>query len=302
MVGRYKYISKYGDEKSIDTSAVQSDKDIYNLFYKEKNTHVNINNNFNIDSINDAPIYNGKALEYFNYIKKVIEKKLRDNLSIEEIRTPSVLKNNKRLAELQKLFGLQEFKCNDEYILVPASDFGVFSLFENRKLKQNQLPIRLYEFAKCYRIEEKKKDPLKRPTTFNLPDIHCFIDKNIYEEVKKHLNIYSSILRIFEIPFFIALRISEKEYQEKKEEIKNIAKELEKDIVVNIVPSSIKYWESKFKYLYKDSKNEYIQLSTVQVDYKSSNIFNIKMEGKNIKIIHSSIGSMERLLYSYLDK
>lgn len=157
MVGRYKYISKYGDEKSIDTSAVQSDKDIYNLFYKEKNTHVNINNNFNIDSINDAPIYNGKALEYFNYIKKVIEKKLRDNLSIEEIRTPSVLKNNKRLAELQKLFGLQEFKCNDEYILVPASDFGVFSLFENRKLKQNQLPIRLYEFAKCYRIEEKRR-------------------------------------------------------------------------------------------------------------------------------------------------
>ena len=84
--------------------------------------------------------------------------------------------------------------------------------------------------------------------------------------------------------------------------LKNIAKELKEDIIINIVPSSIKYWESKFKYVYKDSNNDYIQLSTVQVDYKTSNIFNIKMEGKNIKIIHSSIGSMERLLYSYLDK
>lgn len=125
--------------------------------------------------------------------------------------------------------------------------------------------------------------------------------KNVYKEAKKHLVIYSRILKILEIPFFISLRISEKEYQEKKI-IKKIAIELEKDIIVNIVPNSIKYRESKFKYIYKDSNNEYIQLSTVQGDYKTSNIFKIKMEGKDIRIIHSSIGSMERLLYSYLDK
>ena len=299
MVGYYKYISKFGNEEEVNIDILESDKDVYNFFHKEEKKNCK---NIDVYNIDYTPIYQKELLEYFNYIKKTIEKEIKDGLAVEEIKTTTILKNNERLEELQKLFGLQQFKCNEEYILVPASDFGVFSLYEDVNLKRDQLPIRLYEFAKCYRIEEKKKHSLKRPTTFNLPDIHCFIDKNVYEEVQKHLVIYSKILKILEIPFFVSLRISEKEYQEKKEIIRNIAKELEEDIIVNIVPNSIKYWESKFKYIYKDSKNEYIQLSTVQVDYKTSNIFKIKMEGKNIKIVHSSIGSMERLLHSYLDK
>ncbi len=73
-------------------------------------------------------------------------------------------------------------------------------------------------------------------------------------------------------------------------------------MVVNVVPSSIKYWESKFKYIYIDSQEDVVQLSTVQVDYRTSKLFNIKIEGEYAKIIHSSIGSMERVMYAYLDK
>ena len=35
---------------------------------------------------------------------------------VEEIKTTTILKNNERLEELQRLFGLQQFKCNEEYI------------------------------------------------------------------------------------------------------------------------------------------------------------------------------------------
>lgn len=299
MVGYYKYISELGIEDDINMDTIKSDKDVYNYFHKEIRNDCK---NINVSDIDFTPIYQNDLLKNFDYIKEIIEKEIKNNLIIKEVKTTTIIKNNKRLEELQKLFGLPKFECSQEYILVPASDFGVFSLYEDTNFKKEQLPTTVYEFAKCYRIEDKKQDPLRRPTSFNLPDIHCFINDKVYEEVQKHLVVYGEILRILEIPYFISLRITEKEYKEKKEDLKNIAKELRKDIIVNIVPSSIKYWESKFKYIYKNSNNEFIQLSTVQVDYTTSDIFNIKMEGKNIRVIHSSIGSMERVLYSYLDK
>lgn len=298
MVGYYKYISKNGEE-DVGIETIKSDKDVYNFYHNEIRE---CNQKINVSDIDYTPIYQKELLKDFYYLKNVIEKEIKEELQLEEIKTTTILKNNEKLEELQKLFGLEKFKSNEEYILAPASDFGVFSLYENTNFMQGQLPLRVYEFAKCYRVEDKKKDSLKRPTTFNLPDIHCFIKYNIYEEVLNHLKVYNKILEILKIPYFVSLRISEKEYQEKKDEIINIGKALGRDLIVNIVPSSIKYWETKFKYIYKDSNNEYIQLSTVQVDYRTSDIFNIKEEGENIKIIHSSIGSMERLLYSYLDK
>ena len=156
--------------------------------------------------------------------------------------------------------------------------------------------------AEAVLVEDKKKDALKRPTSFYLPDIHCFLNCDIYEEVLKHLKVYEEILHELQIPYFLTLRISEQEYKQRRIELCNIAKHLNKNILVNIVPSSIKYWESKFKYIYKDTNNEFIQLSTVQVDYRTAKIFDIKAKGENVTIIHSAIGSMERLLYAFLDK
>ena len=299
MVGYYKFISNIGEERDVEISEIGSDKDVYNFYHSEER---NIKNKINIQDIDYTPVYKEANLEKFYYLKNIVEKNIKSNLEVHKIMTPEVIKNNDKLEELQKLFGLEKFDCNEEYILSPASDFGVFSVYEGKNFEEKEIPLRVYEFARCYRIEDKKKDALKRPTSFYLPDIHCFIEKDTYKEVLEHLKLYEKILKQIKIPYFIALRISEQEYNDNKEKICNIAKELKNNIIINIVPSSIKYWESKFKYIYKDSNNDFIQLSTVQVDYRTSKIFNINVKGKNAEIIHSSIGSMERLLYAFLDK
>lgn len=299
MVGYYKLISDIGKENDVEINEINSDKDVYNFYNSEER---NACNKIDIQDIDYTPIYKEDNLEKFYYLKNIIEENIKSNLKIQEIKTPEVIKSNDKLEELQKLFGLEKFNCNEGYILSPASDFGVFSAYEGKEFKEEDIPLRVYEFARCYRIEDKKRDVLKRPTSFYLPDIHCFMGKDTYKEVLKHLKLYEKILKKIQIPYFIALRISEQEYNNSKEKICNIAKELKNNIIINVVPSSIKYWESKFKYVYKDSNNDFIQLSTVQVDYRTSKIFNIKVKGKNAEIIHSSIGSMERLLYAFLDR
>ena len=299
MVGYYKLISEIGKEENVEIDEINSDKDVYNFYCKEKR---NDKKDFNVQSIDYSPVYKGETLKKIYYLKDIIEKNIKSDLEIEEMKTPEIIKSNEKLEKLQELFGLEPFNCNKDYILSPASDFGIFSAFDGKNFEEREIPLTIYEFAKCYRVEDKKKDVLKRPTSFYLPDIHCFMQKNVYEEVLKHLKTYERILQELKIPYFIALRISEKEYNDNKEDICNIAKNLRKNIIINIVPSSIKYWESKFKYVYKDSNNEFIQLSTVQVDYRTSEIFNIKVKGKNVDILHSSIGSIERLLYAFLDK
>ncbi len=299
MVGYYKLISDIGKENDVEINEINSDKDVYNFYNSEER---NACNKIDIQDIDYTPIYKEDNLEKFYYLKNIIEENIKSNLKIQEIKTPEVIKSNDKLEELQKLFGLEKFNCNEGYILSPASDFGVFSAYEGKEFEEEDIPLRVYEFARCYRIEDKKRDVLKRPTSFYLPDIHCFMGKDTYKEVLKHLKLYEKILKKIQIPYFIALRISEQEYNNSKEKICNIAKELKNNIIINVVPSSIKYWESKFKYVYKDSNNDFIQLSTVQVDYRTSKIFNIKVKGKNAEIIHSSIGSMERLLYAFLDR
>lgn len=300
MVGYYKIISEKGIEQDIEINDIKSDKDVYNFYYnKERKSKKNIR----IPSLDFSPIYKEENLKTFYNIKNLVEENIKEKLSVQEIKTPDIIKNTEQLEELQQLFGLEKFNCNNnDFILRPASDFCIFSMLKDYNFAEKEIPCKIYEFAKCYRIEEKKQDSLKRPTTFHLPDIHCFLEKNIYNEVLLHLEVYEVILEKLQIPHFVALRISQNEYDKNKQDICNIAQKLRKKIVVNIVPSSIKYWEAKFKYVYKDSNNDFIQLSTVQTDYRITKIFNIKVKGKDAEIIHSSIGSMERLLYAYLDK
>lgn len=302
MIGFYKKINEYGAEHDINVNEIKSERELYNKYGAIKTETKT--NSINIMNLCFSPVYEKDNMQIFNRVKQFIEEELKEKLCVDEMKTPCILENGKKLKVLQELFGLEQFICNDNYILPPASDFGIFQCFENKDFSEKELPVRIYEFANCFRIEDKtkQKNILTRPTCFHLPDIHCFMKVGIYQEALKHLEVYKDILNSLRIPYFISMRISEQEYSEQKEEIQGIAQNLCRDIIVNIVPTSIKYWETKFKYIYRDSQGEYVQLSTVQVDYKSSKIFNIRTEGKNAIILHSSIGSMERVLYAFLDK
>ena len=278
-------------------------KEIYDNYYTFSSDYKD-NTKIDIPNISFSPVYYNSNINTFNYLKEYIENSIKNTFEITEMSIPNLIENTAEIKILQKLFGLDEFALNDKYVLPPASDFGVFSFLKDKDIIDENINNNIYQFADCYRIEDKKKqnNVLIRPTYFHLPDMHTFLNGNIYKTVEKHLLFYSKILDELNIDYNFALRIVEKEYIKHKKEIIAIVKKINKDLIINIVPSSIRYWDSKFKFIYKDTDENYVQLSTVQVDYNSSKIFNIKMKGKNMTILHSSIGSLERLMYAYLEK
>ena len=302
MSGIYKIIHTNGKETNIKLE-YNSEKEIYDNYYtfvrdRRDSTKIDIPN------ISFSPVYYNSNINTFNYLKEYVEHSIKNTFEITEISTPNLIENTAEIKALQKLFGLDEFAFDNKYVLPPASDFGIFSFLKDKDIIVENIGNNVYQFANCYRIEDKKKqnNVLIRPTCFHLPDIHSFLNSDIYQAVEKHLLFYSQILDELNIDYNFALRITEKEYTKYKKDIIAIVKKINKDLIINIVPSSIRYWESKFKFLYRDTDGNYVQLSTVQVDYNSSKIFNIKMKGNNMTILHSSIGSLERLMYAYLEK
>ena len=81
MVGYYKYISKIGNEEEVNMDMIESDKDVYNFFHEEKKINCK---NINISNIDYTPIYQKELLKYFNYIKEIVEKEIKDSLNVEE--------------------------------------------------------------------------------------------------------------------------------------------------------------------------------------------------------------------------
>lgn len=155
----------------------------------------------------------------------------------------------------------------------------------------------------CYRLEDQFDGSLLRSYSFELPDIHVIAKENIYEIVKQHMLLYKKILDKFGIRRVAALRITEKEFEIYSDKIKEVANDLNEDIFINTVPSTIRYWEAKFKFVQVNKENKAVQLSTVQVDYQTSKIFNFKDEvNQNVTVVHSSPGSVQRLLCCLIDK
>ena len=300
MIGKYKILYKNGKENDIKINH-DSEKKLYDNYFVFSTKHKN-KDKLKIPCISGSPVYYLMYFNIFNKLKIKIEEEIRKKFEITEINTPNLIENTEEIKTLQKLFGLEQFICNNKYVLPPASDFGIFSFFKNKDLTIEKVNSNIYEFASCYRIETKQQNNvLIRPSCFHLPDMHFFLKNNIYLETRKHLLFYSKILNELNIDYNFALRISENEYNKHKEDILEIVQAINKDLIINIVPFSIRYWEAKFKFIYKDGDGNYVQLSTVQIDYKSSKIFNIKMKGENVTILHSSIGSLERLIYAYLE-
>ena len=256
-----------------------------------------------VEKKNDNVFLTGNKYDAYTKIKSYINEIIKTNINPVNVVSPTIFKKNNRLEELQKLFGLDIFQCSGNLILRPATDFGIFTLLENTTIKNCDLPKAYYEMGLCYRLEDEFDGSLIRSYSFELPDIHVIVKTNFYEIVKQHMVLYKQILDNFGINRATALRITEQEFTLYSDKIKEIAKDLNEDIFLNIVPSTIRYWEAKFKFVQVNKENKQIQLSTVQVDYQTSKIFNFKDEvNENVAVIHSSPGSIQRLLCCLIDK
>lgn len=294
VFGKYYIPRKDGNVEDI---AIKSEEEVVLSLQKSRNSSKHCSNCIIDKKKNGCVFLTKDTLNIYLELKSYVDSFINDVFNPTHVISSTIFKKTANLEELQKLFGLDLFECSKDLILRPATDFGIFTLLENSTIRDCDLPKCYYERGLCYRLEDAFDGSLVRSYSFELPDIHTVTQSDCYEIVKQHMVSYKQFLDKLGITRAVALRITEKEFFSNAECIKDIAATLNEDIFLNVVPASIRYWESKFKFVQINSEGKKVQLSTVQVDYNSSKIFNFKGENnKYLTVIHSSPGSLQRLL------
>ena len=196
-----------------------------------------------------------------------------------------------------------------EWVLRFAGDFGLFKIVKATSMSYKNLPLRIYEFSKSFRYEQKGElSGLKRLRGFHMPDIHSFtadLDSG-WEEYKELYKQYDDLAKGTGIKYAIVFRIVDEFYKKNKKQIIEMLKYSRAPAFIETLSGMKHYWAVKHEFQGIDSVKGATQLSTVQLDVKDAQIYGILYTDKDnsrkgCTIVHSSVGSIERWFYCILE-
>ncbi|MFH1183227.1 MAG: threonine--tRNA ligase [Candidatus Moraniibacteriota bacterium] len=198
---------------------------------------------------------------------------------------------------------------NEEFILRFAGDFGLFRIMRDAQLTYKHLPVRLFEFSPSFRFEQSGElKGLKRLRGFWMPDIHSFcIDLNQgMEEYKQLYYRYTDLANGTGVDYSIAFRIVKSFYDEHRDDIIEMAKYSGNPVFIELLSDMKHYWVLKHEMNTIDNLGGVCQVSTVQLDIKDASLYGINFteadgKKKGCTIVHSSVGSIERWVFSILE-
>lgn len=196
-----------------------------------------------------------------------------------------------------------------KFILRFAGDFGLFRMVRDAQLTYRHLPLRLFEFAPSFRYERSGSlVGLRRLRAFWMPDIHSFclnLEQGLSEYRELH-DRYTDLAIGTGVSFAVAFRVVESFYQQHRQQLIEMARYVNQPIWIELLSEMKHYWVMKHELTTIGVRNDVCQVSTVQLDVKDSELYGITYVGpdgakKGCTIVHSSIGSPERWIYSILE-
>jgi threonyl-tRNA synthetase len=197
-----------------------------------------------------------------------------------------------------------------EFVLRFAGDFGLFRMLKGATISYKNLPLRVYEFSKSFRLEQRGElTGLKRLRAFHMPDVHCFV-ADIDDGWKEYMLLYKNYGDLADatgVEYAVAFRIVREFYDKYKQNIVELLKYSKKPALIEVLSEMKHYWAVKHEFQGIDSVGGAVQLSTVQLDVEDAERYGIvytDSEGKKrgCIITHSSIGSIERWMYVLLEE
>jgi threonyl-tRNA synthetase len=197
-----------------------------------------------------------------------------------------------------------------EFVLRFAGDFGLFRMMKDATISYRNLPLRIYEFSKSFRLEQRGElTGLKRLRAFHMPDVHCFVKDldggwNEYMHLYRH---YSDLADATGVEYAVAFRVVKEYYDKYKQNIVELLKYSGRPALVEVLSEMKHYWAVKHEFNGVDSTGGAVQLSTVQLDVADAERYGILFVDEDGKkkgciICHSSIGSIERWMYVLLEE
>ncbi len=194
-------------------------------------------------------------------------------------------------------------------ILRFAGDFGLFSMMRDMGISYRDLPLSFYEISPSFRLEQRGECVgLRRLRAFTMPDIHSFVadvDQGM-EMYERYFMEYHRLLRDLGVDYAVVFRVVESFYERLKPAIVSMLSAVGKPALIELLPKMKHYWALKHEFQVVDTSEGNGQLSTVQLDVEDSErygIFYVDRDGSRRPgvIVHTSMGSIERLIYAILE-
>ena len=141
-----------------------------------------------------------------------------------------------------------------------------------------------------------------------MPDLHSFcadLNQGI-SEYKELYYRYTDLANATGVKYVVAFRIVESFYREHKEDIVEMLQYSKNPVFIELLSDMKHYWVMKHELNTIDGNNGVCQVSTVQLDIKDASLYGINYtdkdnQKKGCTIVHSSIGSIERWVFSLLE-
>ncbi len=197
-----------------------------------------------------------------------------------------------------------------KFVLRFAGDFGLFRMLSKSSLSYRQLPLRVFELSKSFRYEQSGElSGLRRLRGFHMPDVHCFV-KDLGEgwgEYRYLYEKYEDLARSSGAEHCTVFHAVEEFYRENKEKILELLRYTGEPALVELLSERKHYWIIKHEIQGIDSVGSNCQLCTVQLDLEDAARYGITYmdedgKQKGCVILHSSIGSLERWIYMFLEE
>lgn len=222
--------------------------------------------------------------------------------------------NDKAISEHAEKFGERQYKVQTkrELMLRFACCFGAFRVLSDSFLTWKNLPAKVYELSTySFRLEKRGEVVgLKRLRGFTMPDLHT-VCADLDQSLVEFENQAAMCLKTgfdFDVNYKIIFRATKDFYEQYKDWMHKVAKDIGKPMILEIIPERKHYWVSKMDFAAIDYLGRPIENPTVQIDVESAERFGINYLSEDEKeaypiILHCSpTGSVERVICSLLEK
>lgn len=255
-------------------------------------------------------------------MKSLIERFVLDESSIAgamEVETPLMYDmNHPTLKKYLDRFPARQYSIESDkrqMFLRFAACFGQFLMNHDMTISHRNLPLKMVELTRYSFRKEQRGElvGLRRLRAFTMPDMHtlCADMDAAVEQFGEQYSMCIDILNRIGIrvgDFEVAIRLTRDFYEQNKDFITELARKVNKPVLVEMWDKRFFYFVLKFEFNFVDAINKASALSTVQIDVENAERYDINYidtngEAKRPIILHCSpSGAIERCIYSLLEK
>jgi threonyl-tRNA synthetase len=196
-----------------------------------------------------------------------------------------------------------------------AACFGQFLMNHDMTISYRSLPLRMIEMTRYSFRKEQRGElvGLRRLRAFTMPDMHtlCADMAQAVDQFKQQYDLCISVLENVGIQisdYEVAIRFTKDFYESNKALVVNMAKTVDKPVLIEMWDKRFFYFVLKFEFNFVDALAKASALSTVQIDVENAERYDISYvntEGKLERpvVLHCSpSGAIERCIYALLEK